>query len=232
MDLVLAARAAYWNNPMSHDPNSQFDQTVLEMIEHSPVGAVPNTPAYQDALIRLYAAHQVYADADHKGGHVTARSLARLPSFHARNLEALMAGQIDAGALESDVSIFDRYVLSLPLARREKAESYRALVAVRPARHRARLGGLVAHDPMHTLFLVPGAGPHPGLPGNYLHGSAFQVSAGTTPDAWAVHLHDCDDGAVLFDAPTMHVALAKLREVLESAPFNLNELAALGFRTN
>jgi hypothetical protein len=30
----------------------------------------------------------------------------------------------------------------------------------------------MAHDPIHTLFLVPGAGPNPGIPGNYLHGSA------------------------------------------------------------
>src|SRR5580704_4457303 len=211
---------------MPNDPNAHFDQTVMEMIEHSPIGAVPVTPSYQDALKRLYAAHQIYASADHKGGHVTARSLATLPSFHANNLDALIAGQIAAGALESNDGIFDRYVQSLPSAHRTAAESRRVLVAGRPALHRAK----GVHDPVHTLFLVPGTGPHPGLPGNYLYGSALQVGADATASPWAVHLHDCDDGAVLFDAPTMHEALAKLQEVLECAPFNMNELEALGFR--
>jgi hypothetical protein len=228
MSLVLATRTGYLNHMMLNDPNAHFDETVMEMIEHSPIGAVPMTPSYQDALKRLYAAHQVYAHADHKGGHVTARSLAKLPSFHANNLNALIAGQIGAEALESNASIFDRYVQSLPSAHRAKAEAYRALVAGRPVLHRAK----GAHDPIHTLFLVPGTGPHHGLPGNYLYGSAFQVSADATTSPWAVHLHDCDDGAVLFDAPTMHAALAKLHDVLESAPFNMNELEALGFRFN
>jgi hypothetical protein len=211
---------------MPNDPNAHFDQTVMEMIEHSPIGAVPVTPSYQDALKRLYAAHQVYASADHKGGHVTARSLARLPSFHANNFDALIAGQIAAEALESNASIFDRYAQSLPSAHRAAAESRRIVVAGRPALHRAK----GVHDPVHTLFLVPGTGPHPGLPGNYLYGSVFQVNADAATSPWAVHLHDCDDGAVWFDAPNMHEALAKLQEVLECAPFNMNELEALGFR--
>jgi hypothetical protein len=80
------------------------------------------------------------------------------------------------------------------------------------------------------VFLVPGAGPHPGLPGNYLHGSLFQVRADAT--AWAVHVHDSDDGATLADAPTLAEALARLQEVLASAPFHLSELEALGFRLN
>ena len=77
---------------MSQDPNAEFDHTVLDKIDFSPIGAVPVTPAYQDALKRLYAAQQVYASADHKGGHVSARSLAALPSFHANNLTDFMAG--------------------------------------------------------------------------------------------------------------------------------------------
>ena len=64
------------------------------MIEHSPVGAVPFTPTYQDAMKRLYASHQVYADADHKNGHVTARSLAKKPHFQANTLESVIAGKI------------------------------------------------------------------------------------------------------------------------------------------
>lgn len=221
---------------MPQDPNAHFDQTVLDMIEHSPVGAVPVTPSYQDAIKRLYASHQAYPDADHKDGHVTARSLTKLPSFHANNLAALIAGQIAPEALESNNHIYDRYVQSLPAARRAKAESFRLTVAGRVAHHRAKHVGTeklpVAHDPMHTLILVPGTGPHPGLPGNYLHGSAFQVNASGAANSWAVHLHDSDDGAAMCDAPTMEVALAKLQEVLESAPFNLNELEALGFRLN
>ncbi|HXC02672.1 MAG TPA: hypothetical protein VNU49_08485 [Opitutaceae bacterium] len=211
---------------MPTDPNAHFDQTVMEMIEHSPVGAVPVTPSYQDALKRLYAAHQVYASADHKGGHVTARSLAKLPSFHANNLDPLIAGQIAAEALESNSSIFDRYVQSLPSARRAAAESRRLVVVGRPVLHRTK----GAHDPIHTLFLVPGTGPHPGLAGNYLYGSALQVSADAATSPWTVYLHDGDDGAVIFDASTMPEALAKLQEVLECAPFNMNELEALGFR--
>ena len=229
--LVMLRRVGY-ASLMTPDPNVQFDQTVLDMIEHSPIGAVPVTPSYQDAIKRLYASHQAYADADHKAGHVTARALARLPTFQAENLAALLAGQIAPEALESNASIFNRYVQSLPADRRARAEGYRLTVAGRVAHHRAKHGVEAVHDPVHTLFLVPGTGPHPGLPGNYLYGSAFQVGADATTSHWAVHLHDSDDGAALFDAPDMAGALAKLQEVLESAPFNMNELEALGFRLN
>jgi len=216
---------------MPQNPHAQFDETVLEMIEHSPVGAIPFTPAYRDALTRLYASHQAYADADHKDGHVTARSLTKLPSFHANNLADLIAGQIAPEALEANASIFDRYIRSLPEARRAKADGVRLLVAGRVAHHRAKHGLVTAHDPIHTLILVPGTGPHPGLPGNYLYGSAFQLNA-DAGSPWAVHLHDSSDGAALFDAATMAEALAKLQELLDSAPFNMNELGALGFRSN
>src|SRR5260221_14622228 len=113
---------------MPTDPHAQFDQTVLDMIEHSPVGAVPHTPAYVDALKRLLASHQVYADADHKDGHVTARGMARRPSFQANNLAALVAGEVDIMALESNASIFERWFQSLPAAHSAKAESHRARV--------------------------------------------------------------------------------------------------------
>ena len=126
---------------MPQNPNSQFDQTVLDMIEHSPVGAVPVTPAYQDAIKRLYASHQAYPDADHKNGHVTARSLIKLPSFYASNLDAVVAGQASAEELESNAKIFDRYVQSLPVALRAKAEGFRLTVAGKVAHHRAKHGG-------------------------------------------------------------------------------------------
>lgn len=213
---------------MSHNPHAQFDETVLDMIEHSPTGAVPNTPSYQDALGRLYASHQVYPNANHKDGHVTVRSLTRLPSFCASNLEALIAGTIAAEALESNAAIFDRYVASLPAALRAKAESLRLLVAGRPAHHRKH-GGVVAHDPVHSLFLVPGTGLHVGLPGNYLYGSVLQLTT-AADSGWALHVHDSDDGVAIGDAPTMAAALEKLQELLASAPFHLKELEALGFR--
>jgi len=217
---------------MSLDPHAQFDQTVLDMIEHSPIGAVPHTPAYVDALNRLYASHQAYADADHKGGHVTARSLTAKPSFSPNNLEDFIAGKIDADALESNARIFDRYVQALPAAQRARAESFRVMVIGKPAHHRAKHGAAIVHDPLHALFLVPGAGPHPGLPGNYLHGAVFHVGADDATGSWVVHVHDSDDGAALINVPTLAEAFEKMLELIASAPFHLNELAALGFRSN
>jgi hypothetical protein len=215
---------------MFQDSNAEFDHAVLDKIEASPSGALPATPAYQDALQRLYAAQQVYAHADHKGGHVTARSLARLPLIHAQNLDAFIAGRITADALETNASIYSRYVQSLPAAARARAESLRVMVIGKPALHRAKQGAAIVHDPLHMLFLVPGAGPHPGLPGNYLHGSVFHVGPDEATGAWVVQVHDSDDGASEFRAPALPEALAKLEEVLASAPFHLNELEALGFR--
>ena len=213
---------------MPHDPHEKFDHTVLDMIEHSPTGAVPLTPAYQDALKRLYASHQAYAHADHKDGHVTARSLARLPSFHANNLDELIAGRIAPDALEDNAGIFDRYVQSLPADRHKRAEARRLGVAGRPVHHRKHEGAAV-HDLVHSLFLVPGAGPHPGLPGNYLYGSLYETGHAAKP--WALNVHDSDDGAALFEAADLAGVLGKLQEVLASAPFNMNELGELGFRT-
>jgi hypothetical protein len=218
---------------MSQDPNAHFDSTVLEMIEHSPVGAVPSTPSYQDALKRLYAAHKIYADADHRDGHVTARALARLPNFHAANLGELLAGAIDAAALEDNFSIFDRYVRSLPAALRARAEGFRAKVAGRPVLHRKHAGAEKAnapHELTHSLFLAPGAGPNRGIPGNYLFGSVLQTGTEAAPGHWAIQVHDSDDGAAVFDAADMLSAFAKLQEVLDSAPFDMSELDGLGFR--
>src|SRR3954471_3050127 len=128
---------------MSTDPNAEFDHAVLDKIDQSPVGAVPSTPAYQDALRRLYAAQQVYASADHKGGHVTARSLAQLPFFHANNLEAFIAGEISDDQLESNASIYDRYVHSVGLDHRSKAEKLRLMVIGKAIHHRAKAGHAV-----------------------------------------------------------------------------------------
>jgi hypothetical protein len=216
---------------MPQDANSHLDHTVLDIIDHSPIGAVPATPTYMDTLRRLIAAHQVYPSADHKGGYVTARALAALPVFRANNLDALLAGKIDATDLEVNASIFSRYVQSLPAALQTRAEGLRQLVAGKAAHHRAKHVGdqkIVAHDPVHMLFLVPGTGPHPGIPGNYLHGSALQLRA-DDDSSWAVHIHDSDDGMAFADVPNIAAALEKMQEVLASAPFNMNELAALGF---
>jgi hypothetical protein len=216
---------------MPHDPHAEFDHQVLDLIEHSPVGAVPRTPAYQDALERLQASHQVYASADHQKGFVTVRSLSSRPCFCAENLDALVAGSIAAAALESNASIFDRYVAALPPALCAKAETHRLIVAGRAVHHRKH-GGVIALDPVHTLFLVPGAGPHPGIPGDYLHGFLLQLGNNPAADGWSIHLHDRDDGAAMCDTPTLAEAGAKLQEVIASAPFHLNELGALGFRSN
>lgn len=212
---------------MTADPHAQFDQTVLELIEHHPHGAVPGTPAYQDALRRLYATHQIYASADFKDGHVTARSLASAPVFHAANLPELLAGRIAPEALEANGTIFDRYVAYLPATLRPKADGLRLRVAGKPVHHRTKQPTI--HDPVHSLFLVPGTGPHPGLPGNYLYGSLFETGPDPTTGHWAVQLHDADDGAAVFDATSLADALGKLEEVLASAPFTLGELDALGF---
>lgn len=221
---------------MSQDPHAPFDQTVLEMIEHSPIGAVPFTPTYQDSLKRLYASHQIYASADHKDGHVTARSLAKLPLFHAANFADLVAGSIGADALEANAGIFARYLASLPAGSRAKAEVHRLKVVGRPVHHRKHSGAMApgVHDPVHSLFLVPGTGPHHGLPGNYLYGSLFEIpaTAPVAPPHWAIQLHDIDDGASTYDAATLPEALEKLQEVFASAPFHLGELAALGFKSN
>lgn len=210
---------------MPLDAHAEFDQTVLEMIEHSPIGAVPRTTTHQDALKRLLATQQVYASADFKDGFVTARSLAKEPSFYAENLDALIADQITTDELESNALIFDRYVQSMSLDHRARAESKRLMVAGKPAHHRSKHDGAVIHDPVHSLFLVPGAGTHPGLPGNYLFGFVHEMSAGV----WTLHLHDSDDGAAKLDASNQADAFAKLQEVIASAPFHLSELEALGF---
>ncbi len=210
---------------MTHDPHAQVDQAVLDMIEHSSAGVVPHTPTYQDALRRLIASHQVYPSADHKGGWVTVRSLTKLPAFYAGNLMDFAAGKIAADAIEPDAAIYDRYVASLPEAKRVRAEESRALVVARKARHRVRHGVQHAADPVHSLFLVPGTGAHAGLPGNYLHGALHEVEGG----AWWLDIHDAEDGLSRCRLGGLTEAVAKLEEVLASAPFQLAELDALGF---
>jgi hypothetical protein len=219
---------------MSQDPNAQFDEAVLDMIDHASGGTVPGTPSYQDALKRLYAAHKVYANADRKDGHVTARSLSGAKHFHASNLAEFMSGAVAAEALEANPAIFERYLASLAPALRAKAETFRQKVVGRPVHHRSKHLGTeklpAAHDLLHSLFLIPGAGPHPGLPGNYLYGSVVEAIPGAAHGPWSVHVHDSDDGDAVFDTPTVQGAFAKLQEVLESAPFKMDELEGLDFK--
>lgn len=219
---------------MSQDPHAPFDLNVLDMIEESAVGAVPYTPSYQQAIRRLYASHQVYASADNKGGHVTARSVAKSPLFYANNLEKFRSGAIESTALEPNTSIFDRYVASLPMALQAKADSYRLKVAGRVIHHRKHHGtdAPVVHDPLHSLFLVPGTGRHHGLPGNYLHGMVCDVPQPGAAATWIVRLQDAADDTSTFEAATLPEALEKMQETLASAPFDLCELAALGFKSN
>lgn len=212
---------------MSTTPAAQMEQTVLEMIEHSPTGAVPRTPTYRDALARLLAAHQVYPSADYKDGYATVRSLASAPAFLAANFEGFAAGAVPAEELEPDAGVFARYVAARPEGLRAKAEAARAAVVAKKAQHRAR-HGVAAQEPAHTLFLVPGTGPHPGLPGNYLYGSLYQKST-AADGAWGIYLHDAEDGAARCELPTRAAAIERFREMLASAPFQLAELDALGF---
>lgn len=220
---------------MAQDAHTPFDQSVLDMIEHSPAGGVPHTPTHQEALRRLYASHQVYASADHPEGHVTVRSLAKLPLFHARNLDELAAGRIEPSALEDNRAIFDRYLASLPNGVRTKAEAFRLRVVGRPVHHRKHHDAAATaefHDPVHSLFLVPGTGPNHGLPGNYLYGALFEIRHPNAASTWAVQLHDADDAASTYEAATLAEAVEKLQELLASAPFELTELEALDFRSN
>jgi hypothetical protein len=217
---------------MSQDPNYDFDHSVLDKIELSPIGAVAITPSYQDALRRLYEARQVYADADHKDGHVTARSLSTLPIFFADNLDQFIAGAISEEELETNASIYDRYIASLDATLQPRAEESRIMVIGKPAHHRAKHGAEIVHDPMHMLFLVPGAGPHPGIAGNYLHGSVFHIGNDEATGSWVVNVHDADDGAAEFRTTKLADALAMLEDVLASSPFHLDELEGLGFEMN
>lgn len=216
---------------MSSDPQAAFEQHVLDIIDASPVGGVPRTPAHQDALRHLVLAHQVYHSADYPDGYVTVRALAARPSFHAANIAAVMAGHKAPAALEADTAVFDRYVASLPTALQPAAEPFRLKAVGRRLLHRAKLDVSV-HDPIHSLFLVPGVGLNPGLPGNYLYGSIIEDDASDPNCTWSIHLHDRDDGAAMCDGLPREAAWAKFEELLASAPFMLGELDALDFRLN
>lgn len=216
---------------MSSDPQATFDQHVLDMIDASPVGGVPRTPAHQDALRHLVEAHQVYHSADHPDGYVTVRALSARPSFHAGNIAAVVAGREAPSALEADTAVFDRYVASLPAELQPTVEPFRTKAVSRRLLHRAKLDEAV-HDPVHSLFLVPGVGLSPGLPGNYLYGSIIEDDASDPNCTWSIHVHDRDDGVAMCDGLPRAAAWAKFEELLASAPFMLSELDALDFRLN
>ncbi len=85
---------------------------------------------------------------------------------------------------------------------------------------------------MNSLFLVPGTGPHPGLPGNYLQGALLEIMHPGAASTWKLELHDGETGVSSLAAPTMPEALTAMQDVISSAPFNLRELDALGFKLN
>ena len=212
---------------MPQHPQVDFDQTVLDLIDNSPVGALPHTPTYDEALARLIATHQVYVNADHKGCHVTARSLSRQPSFIAANLGDVVSGRIDAALLEPNISIYDRYLLWLEPQLLPRANALRNTVAGKAIHHRQRAGVAQSRDPIHTLFLVPGAGPQIGLPGNYLHGSIVEAPDGSS---FSIEVHDSDTDCASCPATSLQDAYDKIQELLGSAPFHLSELDAIGFK--
>ena len=163
---------------------------------------------------------------------MTARSLSTLPIFFADNLDQFIAGAISEEELETNASIYDRYIASLDATLQPRAEESRIMVIGKPAHNRAKHGAEIVHDPMHMLFLVPGAGPHPGIAGNYLHGSVFHIGNDEATGSWVVNVHDADDGAAEFRTTKLADALAMLEDVLASSPFHLDELEGLGFEMN
>lgn len=214
---------------MPHTPLTDFDHTVLDLIEHNPSGSVPRTPTYDDSLVRLYAAQQVYHNSDYKDCHVTARSLAKLPVFVAKGLLELAEHPDDHSNLEANAAVFERYLATLPAPLKARAEALRLTVAGKAIHHRPKAGGLLVRDPLHSLFLLPGAGPQPGLPGNYLRGSVDEIQDEAQQTVWRIQIMDSDNDASVCLLPSLPEALARLQELLDSIPFHLSELEALGF---
>ena len=231
MALARAPPAGILPIRMPNAPITPFDLTLIDLIEHSPTGSVPRTPTYGESLTRLMAALQVFHSSDYKDGFVTARSLASQPLFVAAGLLELEAHPGDFSKLESNVAVFDRYVSSLPAGQRARAEGFRLATAGRPIHHRVKAGGELMHDPLHSIFLVPGAGPQPGLPGNYLRGSLDEVSTAPGELRYRIRVLDSDTDSAVCELPTLAEALARLRDLTESAPFHLSELEAFGFES-
>lgn len=208
-----------------------FDHSLLDLIDHSPTGAAPRTPTHDESLARLLAAQQVFHSSDYKEGYITARTLARQPHFLAAGLAELAAHPEDYSQLEANASVFDRYVASLPEAHRARAESFRLSTAGRPIHHRIKAGSESVRDPLHSIFLIPGVGPQPGLPGNYLRGSLDELQDAAHRIYFRLQILDSDTDAALCELPTLAEALARLRDLTDSAPFHLSDLEALGFES-
>ncbi len=208
-----------------------FDHVVLDLIDHSPTGSVPRTPTHDESITRLLAAQQVYHSADFKDGFVTTRHLSSQPHFVATGLAELAAHPDDPSQLETNGAVFDRYVASLPEAQRVRAETFRLTTAGRPIHHRPKAGGVLVHDPIHSIFLVPGTGPKTGLPGNYLRGSLDELPAVDGQPRFRIQVLDSDTDAAVCELPTLAAAMERLHDLIESAPFHLSELEAFGFET-
>lgn len=215
---------------MPHNPHEEIDHALLDMIERSPVGAVPRTPTFDEAIARLLASRQIYHSSDHRNGYVTARSMAALPVFLPAGLEALAtAGPEASASVESASGVFDRYASSLATNTKARALELRPAVVGKAVHHRPKSGGAAhARDPLHALFLVPGAGPQPGLPGNYLKGTLDELPA-PNGAAWRIQIMDTDTDASVWTTADLGEAVARVAEVAACAPFHLDELAALGF---
>ena len=79
----------------------------------------------------------------------TKRSLAALPVFHAGNLADFFAGKITDEALETNKSIYDRYVAALPAVQRARAEGDRPRQQTedgKPTRSGIRSSGDIEYD--------------------------------------------------------------------------------------
>lgn len=214
---------------MPHSPHDEFDHAVLDMIERSSSGSVPRTPTYDEAIKRLLGSRQIYHSSDHRDGYVTARSLSSLACYVPAGLEGLVAAGGDASGVEQPNAVYDRYVAALPAPQRQKAESLRLSIAGKAVHHRPKTGGTLVRDPLHLLFLVPGAGPQPGLPGNYLRGMLDEVPSVAGATLWRIRVMDTDTDASEWTTADLGEAVARVGEVVACAPFHLDELAALGF---
>jgi hypothetical protein len=219
---------------MPQNPNVEFDLHTLDLIEINPTGSVPATPAFQDSILRLVGSHQIYANADFKGGYATARILAGKPCFFARNIKDAAENKITTDLIESNNSIFDRYLDSLDEKIKINASARREAVVGKVSHHRAKWiddKKVVGYEPIHSLFLIPGCGKHVGLPGNYLYGMLFETLEGSN-SSWAIHIHDTDVGLATCSVGTFQNAFTKLEEIVASAPFAMAELGALDFKLN
>jgi hypothetical protein len=101
---------------------------------------------------------------------------------------------------------FDEYVAAHP-----EGESFRAWVTS---------SGRNKH-----VKLIPGAGPHSGLPGEYLHAHLVH-----SDECMWISVRDCDDGYITKVVDDKEEGLQELENLKKLAPFHLWELEEFGYK--